>query len=92
MSLKDLIHKDMKDYLEKEYIKTATIEDLKQNHHVQGLLEALKYYADKNKWEEICLDYGNVFDKQEGDPIQCFNDDGEGDGSLKARAKLKEWE
>ena len=73
-------------------IKTATIEDLKQNPHVQGLLETIRCYADKNKWEEICLDYGTVFDKQEGDPIQCFNDDGEGGGYLKARAKLKEWE
>lgn len=93
MTLKDLIQVDMKKYLETEYIKTATIEDLKQNEHVQGLLKCLGFYSDPLNWY---FSYKNI-DKNEF--LEISDDDKDSElsdkeiyGGKQARAKLRKWE
>lgn len=69
-------------------IKTATIEDLKQNQHVQGLIETIKFYGDKNNWvgRGYYYEAGIIEEDTEEDDI------GDPIGGKRARAKLKEWE
>ena len=72
-------------------IKTASIEDLKQNLHVTGLLDELKYYAAYSSWfsnnkhrpQNICSEIHT-------DDLQEF--DGHSVAGKRARAKLQEWE
>lgn len=81
-----------------DVIKTAAIEDLKQNPHVQGLLDALDYYAEGTNWyttasDDLCIRNCSIV----GDGESFGDLDEQGNNRVlllsgrRARAKLKEW-
>lgn len=85
---------------EKRIIKTATIEDLKQNKKVQELLNVIKFYADKGNWYKN-PDYSferDVIDTEDTDVTGSELHEGSKkvleihSGGRRARQALKEWE
>lgn len=81
-------------------IKTATIEDLKQNEHVQGLLEDLKFYANLDNWEVSAIDELCTVKTKLTKDKESFGECEQPGlasklvlyGGKRARARLQEWE
>lgn len=80
-------------------IKDASIEDLKQNEHVQGLLDELNYYAESTNWyttasDDLCI--RNCSIANDGESFGDLDEQGNNKVLLlsgrRARTKLKEWE
>lgn len=90
----------MKNKEEIEIIKTATIEDLKQNHHVQELLEDLKFYANLDNWEVSAIDELCTVKTKLTKDKESFGECEQPGlasklvlyGGKRARARLQEWE
>lgn len=67
------------------HIENLTIEDLKQNEHIRGLLEVLEFYS--NGWVKKHPRLNSF-----GIPEETYvNEAVKSDGGRRARAKLREW-
>ena len=80
------------------HIKFASIEDLKQNPHVKGLLEDLGFYAEGTNWyttasDDLCI--RNCSISGDGESFGDLDEQGNNKVLLlsgrRARAKLTEW-
>lgn len=63
----------------------------KQKEQITMLKEALKIYGDRSRWDVITLEYGNVFDLEDGNDIEVFNSP-VGHGYFLANKVIKECE